>query len=381
MIISFYRIIGGYLRLLITGENKEKVLALCAQNGITLWNTRLSEDGIESSASVKEFKALRYIMPKNARVHILRKRGLPFITGRYKRRYGIAVGAVLFFAILQLLSSYVWVIDVTGNHKVSEKEILNACQSIGIHQGIKKDSIYPKMKRESLLLKLPQIAWGSINLEGSRITVNVTEAEVSDGEKGYSNLKASCDGIIEKLDIISGTGAVSVGQAVKKGDLLVSGIVETVDGTRFVTSRGTVTAKVKREIILSEDFSQKTAVPTGQSKTKYAIEVFGFKLPLYLGSEKGNYESKTKTTDLELFGSRLPIKIYEKTFKPYTEKEINYTYQALMERLNGKLEIKEGFKVISKDFEKTEKGVMLIAVIEGTENIEYEDNLLINAGN
>ena len=58
------------------------------------------------------------------------------------------------------------------------------------------------------------------------------------------------------MDITSGTSVVSVGQAVKKGDLLVSGIIETADVTRFVNSRGKVYAKIKNqedEILIFKD--------------------------------------------------------------------------------------------------------------------------------
>ena len=68
---------------------------------------------------------------------------------------------------------------------------------------------------------------------------------------------ATADGIIKKMDIVSGNSVVKVGQAVKKGDLLVSGIIETVDGTRFVKSKGTVLATSEKEITLRENFKQK----------------------------------------------------------------------------------------------------------------------------
>ncbi len=385
MIIRFYRVLFGFLKVRFYGENKEKFFSLCAKNGISMWNTRVSGENIISCISVRDFRNLRLIKPENSGVHILKRRGLPFVTERYKNRVGIPVGLILFFIILQLLSGYIWVIDINGNHKVSDSEIKAACQKIGITEGIAANSIYPKAKRESLLLELDEIAWAGINIEGSRLTVNVTEVKGKTEDKGFSNLKASCDGIIEKIDVISGTSVVKVGQAVKKGDLLVSGIIETADGTRFVNSKGTVTAKVKKELVLKEKFKQRAKIPTGKVKKKCVLEIFGLQIPLYLGGEKGEYAANKSKTQLSLFGSNLPIIIHKKEFSFFDSREVTYRYEdnvkRLEKRLQAECEKKGEYSVFEKEFSKTQEEVVLKAVIEGKENIEYSDILLINAGN
>lgn len=386
MIIFLYRIVFGFLRVCIYGDFKERALTLCAQNGITLWNNRLKEGKIECNILVKDFRLLRSVLRgKGVKVHILKKRGVPFILNRYRKRSGILVGAVLFFAIIQLMSGYIWIIDVEGNSKVSTAKILSACHSVGLDIGIRKDSFYPKLKREELMLCLDGVAWSSLNVEGSRLTVNVTEIKERDKEKTYSNLKAASDGIIEKMDITSGTSVVSVGQAVKKGDLLVSGIIETADGTRFVGSRGKVYAKTKEEIVLSEDYSQKHSVPTGQTKTKTVIEAFDFKIPLYLGTEKGPFETEKSGKNLKLFSANLPIKIHTKKYTFLKEESVTYSYDELCSRLEKRLDEQmkktENGELNTKEFIKTEKGVDLKAVIEKNQNIAIEDNLIISAGN
>ena len=386
MIIFLYRIIFGFLRISIYGDFKERALTLCAQNGITLWNNRLKEGKIECNILVRDFRFLRSVIRgKEVKVHILKKRGVPFILNRYRKRSGIFVGAVLFFTVIQLMSGYVWIIDVEGNQKISREKILSACHSIGLDIGIRNDSFYPKLKREELMLCLDGVAWSSLNVEGSRLTVNVTEIKESDREKTYSNLKANSDGIIEKMDIISGTSVVSVGQAVKKGDLLVSGIIETADVTRFVNSRGKVYAKTIEEISLNENYSQKHLIPIGKVKTKTVIEAFGLKIPLYLGAEKGLFESEKNEKNLKLFSSNLPLKIHTKKYTFLKEERVTYSYEELCSRLEKRLkeqiEKTENGELKTKEFIKTEKGVTLKAEVEREQNIAIEDNLIISAGN
>ena len=134
----FYRIIFGFLRVRFYGDYKEKILSICANNGITLWNSKTNEKGIESSLLVKDFKFLRKITKgQKIRVHILKKRGLPFIIQRYRHRTGILVGVVIFFCFLEIMSSYIWIIYINGKNKVTDKEILNACENIDVREGIK----------------------------------------------------------------------------------------------------------------------------------------------------------------------------------------------------------------------------------------------------
>ncbi len=387
MFIKFYRILFGYLRVRFDGDFKERILSLCAQNGIVLWSTKLKGEKIESNISVREFKHLRTIVRgKGIKAHIVKKRGVPFVTNRYKRRYGILAGVIAFFLIIGLMSDYIWIIDVNGNNKITDKYILSACNSIGIKNGIRKDSIYPKIEREKLMLKLEGIAWASLNIEGSRLTVNVTETKEKDKEtEKFSNLKASADGVIKKIDIVSGTSVVKVGQAVMKGDLLVSGIIETVDGTRFVKSKGEIIALSQKEIVLKEDYKQKPLIFTGEIKTKRVLEIFGLKIPLYLGTEKGSYESSEKQMKLKIFGTTVPVSIYKKSFSFQKEQTIKYNYEKLCQRLENKLEKElhkdEGARVIKKEFIENENGITLKALLEMEENIAVSDILLINAGN
>ena len=188
-----------------------------------------------------------------------------------------------------------------------------------------------------------------------------------------------------KIDIVSGTSVVNIGQAVMKGDLLVSGIIETVDGTRFVKSKGEIIALSQKEIVLKEDYKQKPLIFTGEIKTKRVLEIFGLKIPLYLGTEKGSYESSEKQMKLKIFGTTVPVSIYKKSFSFQKEQTIKYNYEKLCQRLENKLEKElhkdEGARVIKKEFRENENGITLKALLEMEENIAVSDILLINAGN
>jgi len=294
--LFIYRYILGYLTIKITGEYNENILNICAKNRIVLWNTRLVKSEIEANILIKDFKRLKNLIRKTkCRIHILEKKGLPLKTKNYKNRYGLFLGIIIIILILNVLSNHIWVITVNGNKKIPSEEILKNCEKIGIKPSIKISKLNPKNDRERLILLTEDLAWCSLNIEGSKLTVNVTEVKKAKSKtKSPTNLKASADGIINKIDIKSGNCVVKVGDAVKKGDLLVSGIIEGLSGTHFVNSSGKILAVTKEEYKIEKEYESEIIINTGEYKRKKVLEVFSLKIPLYLGGETKNHTSSKK---------------------------------------------------------------------------------------
>lgn len=379
------RFISGYLRVRFYGEFKERIFNLAASNRISLWNSSLGKEGIEADISVKKFRLLPIVLRKSGiRVHILKKKGLPFILKKNGRRFGIALGLILSFAMLQYMSGFIWMIDVTGNQRVDSKEIISTCRSVGIKKGIQKDDINTKIARENLLLKIDSLAWASLNIEGCRLTVNVSEIDPKEDNECICNLKAKADAIIEKIDVTSGNTVVKIGDTVKKGEVLVSGVFEKLTGTEFVHSAGVITAFTQRSISVSGEYVIKELIETGEKRQKSVLEFFGLKIPLYLGKEIGNYNQRVETKALTLFGTELPIKIHKKEFrftKSYEKKRTREELILILENEIKDIMKKEGveqYEIANRTETETEKGIELSVIVNANENIAYRERILID---
>lgn len=384
-----YRFIIGFLEVEFSGDIAEVILNICAKNGISLWNSKRKGKKIRCHITVRDFKALPNAAKKSGiGVHILKKQGLPFIINRYKKRFGIPAGAALFFSVLQIMSCFVWTVEVSGNKNVPESEILAACEKIGIKEGVLKSKINPQISKQELLLSLDSLAWASVNIEGCRATVNVTETkEKAEDNSVPSNLKATADGIITKIDVTSGNCVVKAGDTVAKGELLVSGVIERADSTRFVHSSGNITARTERVIEVSAYYSRTVSEKTGPVKKRRALSFFGIRIPLYLGRVNGSFESRLEMKEASLFGKKLPIRLYTKYCEITDEKEITVTKDVLLNELEGLLkeaanrEKITDFEVKNREFDEIEGGISLKAVISAEENIAEQEILLFNTGN
>ena len=279
------------------------------------------------------------------------------------------------------MSGYIWIIDVVGNTKTETKEILSVCEQIGIKTGVKASSISSKNAAQQLLLKTDTLAWSSFNIEGCKLTVNVTEIKqkTEDNTKA-TNLKANADGIITHIDVKAGNCLVKVGDVVKKGDILVSGIIESESNTKFVHSIGEITAKTETELTLQEPLKKRVSYPTGQVKEKSVLEFFTLKIPLYLGGENGEYDSQTSEKTLWLFGQNLPIKIHTKKFVFKTYETITQSLEDAKNSLLRKLQKECKGNIKQKNFIERDGILFLSAVVTEEKNIAISENLIFSIG-
>lgn len=384
--LFLYRFFCGILELEFSGIYPEKTLNLCAQNKIAVWNTRFLRQKIRLLITVKDFRKLPKILKNSGiKVHILKKMGFPFFINKYKKRFGVFSGLILFFAVLQFMSGFIWIIEVEGNKTVEIAEIMSVCSELGIKVGTKSSSIDTKNQAQNLLLKMDKLAWGSFNIEGCKLTVNVSEITSKKEDNSVpTNLKASADGVIKKIDVTSGNCVVKVGDTVKKGDVLVSGIIENASETKFVHSIGSIIAQTQETVEFSEPFLKKVEYPFGKSKQKSVLEIFTLKIPLYIGKEKGEFETKVKHNSLEIFSQKLPIVLHTKKFQFVKAETKKQSYSEVCEILENRLTTESqenNYEIKSKEFKANEDGVKLTAVICKTVDITYSENIILTIGN
>lgn len=388
--IWLWRFFAGYLTITFCGEKAEEILNAAAKNHIELWNLRCRKGEITGNISIKKFRRLRIAKRGiKCRIKIIKKTGFTFYINRYVNRAGFFVGIVLFFLLLELLSNFIWIINVEGNINISNSEILNSCKEIGIKECMPKRKINNKYDAQRLLLCKKELAWASLNVEGCVLTVNLSEAEITDKEsrKLPSNLKASFEGEINKIDINSGNAVIKVGDTVSKGDLLVSGIVERLSSTIFVHSDGEIIASTTRVFSAQGDFSQKVKYEKGNIIKRNAIEIFNLKIPLFFGTVKGDHKVEKKVKNLKLFDKNIPLRIATERITQIAEKNVTYDEAALTEILYSDIQkqIQElnpiKFEEYNREVIPTDSGILLKITYKCEENIATQEKILLSTEN
>ncbi len=326
-LLDIIKFVRGYVRVKIDKDGAERFINLCSKNKISVWDIKKEPQGFFVNIKIKDYKRLRkhrknINFPPKFRVY--KKYGLPFILKSYEKRKGIAVGIVLSLLLLNFLSSFVWDIKVIGNEQITTTEILSACEELGVKKGVRKRKIDTYNLKPSLILKVDGIAWCSFNVEGSVLTVDISEAKDSAKNKESlpSNIVATADGVIMSTEISMGTKVVEIGQAIRKGDLLVSGAINYGEKTDFIKSEGIIIAETDRVFTKTVPLKYSSSALSGKRKTLTVLDFFNLKIPLYLGNIKFENQVEINTRNIKLFGRELPICIVSKTFKEIISTEI-----------------------------------------------------------
>lgn len=387
MIVEALRDIFGYVRFEVKGEFPERLLNQLSMNGVSVWGIARKGKNITACISVRDYLKMRQYRGKNkVRTRILTRHGLPFFASKHRLRVGFIAGLVMYVLVLFFMSSFVWNVRVVGNESLETEEIISACRELGLYEGADISDLDVEQIRTRLALKIDGIAWASVNIEGVRATVNISESKGGKNpEAPPCNLKASIDGVITKIEVTSGTIAVKVGQTVQKGQLLVSGITEYKDGAyQFGVSEGKVYAETSHETEIFVPFTETKTVRVGEPKHRKVLSFFGVRIPLYLGSVKGNYETDTETKRYESNEMYLPVTLTDTAFYKLKTQTVTLTQEEAKQKGIQQLENFEksdlmNAEILAKsvEFEVQSDGVLLKAEYKCLENIAIDDLLLI----
>ncbi len=252
----------------------------------------------------------------------LKTKPSPTILGRlrpYRLRLGFALGGFLCLGILFLYSNTVSTIEVRGNEQVSESMILSVLSHEGLHPGKWITDIdYINCERK-LRLYVPELAWAAIRHEGSRIVVEVHEATPKTEmlhERVPCNIVSMYDAQITDVRVYNGQLVRLIGDGVKKGELLVSGVLEDDKGGIFYHHAiASIKGIYRKEAELSEYFTVSQTETTEKSATKRYFRLFHLQIPLNFAFH--SFEEYTESeTDIPFWflGRELPFGIVRRTF-------------------------------------------------------------------
>lgn len=289
LILRLWNYIRGYVIIIVEGYFLEKYINICTHRQLRLWNVKWQKNSkVLMNISIRDFKLLRPISRRTrCRVHIIKKKGLPFILDRYKNRKAFVIGSAICVIIFFIISSFVWDVSVTGNSKVSTEVLMGKLSENGIKLGALKYSINTDEIVENMMLELNDLARISISLRGTKIFVIVDERvnppDLID-KKVPCDLVALKDGVISSIVAKEGLEMVKVGDTVTKGQVLITGTIENKNKEvmpLMVHSMGIVKARTWYEASVVVEQRPVSAKRTGSKKDLYSIVFFTKKIKLF----------------------------------------------------------------------------------------------------
>ncbi|WP_139490478.1 sporulation protein YqfD [Brevibacillus dissolubilis] len=308
--------IEGHITVTIRGKRFERLINLAVREGIHIWNiVRVQEEVGRLDILISDYFRLRPLLRQTGcRAHVERREGLPFWLIRVRNRAGFAIGIFAFLIGLYMLSSVIWKVDVQGTHMISEYEVKQAAEKVGLKRGAFKMNLKePMVIQREMLTHLPEASWVGVEIEGTRAIVQVVEKEegVKKPAQGPKNIVARKKAVIHSIFADSGKTMVKVNQFVNKGQVLISGIIgnEEMQRTSMVSAGGKVKGEVWYVSNVSVPLKQTRYIYTGASVNHqyliagdYAVHLWPFKAEVYKKAE-----TSERRIQPSLFGITSPL--------------------------------------------------------------------------
>ena len=325
-VYSFLNALPDWAEALVRGAQPAGFLNRCAASGVA----------IESAEPLDDF-TLRVRIPARAlpaaqraadrsqcELRVLRAGGAAAAARRHRRRWAFAAALALVLAALVWSKLFLWEITVTGNETLSSARVLDALAECGVDRGSFWPAFTSDNLRSELLVRLPELAWATVNVSGSRAEVLVRERvakpEIYDKSLPV-RVEAEKTGFVTEVRALAGTACVKPGDAVGAGETLISAAAESAfSGTRLVHALGSVRAETYYELSAALPLEAVQKTPTGEKTTHWALVIGKNRWNFYGNSGfcGANCDKMTQEYPLAVPGLfSLPVALVRETLTEY----------------------------------------------------------------
>lgn len=358
--VRLIRFLRGYVQIKVWGYSPERLMNLCGNHDILLWNIENHGTYYTMCVSVSGFFRMKNCLKKTrTRASVQKRAGLPFFwPGVWKRKIFVAglLGCVCF---LFLMSRFVWAIDIEGNQAVTDELLLDFLEENGVRAGVRRTEIACPELEEKMRAQFDRIIWTSVQLEGTRLLIRVRENEHPAGEDGQdaalspetsdplrgTDLRAAQDGQIVRMITRSGLPLKKPGDTVQKGEVLVQGRVPIYndDGTvrqmRFCDADADIEIRYALPVSETLPASYLAKAYTGRTKTRPFVHTLRRSFGLPRKAPFLYCDSVTQERQTHLFGSLyLPLFTGTVTYREYLPTELRHSLSEARTLLEERLE-------------------------------------------
>ncbi len=353
MLIRFLRFWRGTICFQVEGRFLERFLNLAARAKIPIWDGVRQDQCFCGKTLADKEAELRAIAEKvQLQWDSSSLQGAPKLWKSYGRRFGILSGTVFLIMAGILSQQFVWKITVHGNDRVSSVEILSLAQELGLKKGVWKHDLDVVELADSMTVQIEEVSWAAINLLGTVAEIEIVERVMPPellNEETPCNVVAAHEGQIVELDVYEGAKMRKIGDGVKEGDLIVSGIVEDKSGNNYYRhARAKVVVEYVQEEMVEIPLHSIELMAVGAHENSYRLLIGELSLPLSFGDspsgrgfstapglvESGVFHNSdddaqyfywVRNRPLKLFGITTPLRIQIQQYIPTESREISLT--------------------------------------------------------
>ena len=277
--------------ILVKGKNIRNFLLKIDKKKINILNICFVNDNeIKILIKKEEFYLLNEIKGIYE-YDIIKEYGINNIKKHILKNLHLLILLFINIALLYVISNYVYEIEIITKDESLKKFVSNILEEKNIKKFNKKTHNLDSLKTEIINENKDKIEWIEIIESGVKYIVKVEEKikNKPNNDDYPTDIIARKDGTIKKIVASSGKILVEKETYVKKGDTLITGII---DENNFVRSKGEVYADIWYKVKAVVSQHENSYSLTNNKKTGFKIKLFDKKIPFYKNYKTSLIEEK-----------------------------------------------------------------------------------------
>lgn len=278
-------------------------------------------------ADEKQFAAIadRYGEPWR----VTDKQGISWALARLLRHPVLVLGMAVLLFLSFWVPSRIFFVQVQGNQNIPAAQIIQAAARCGISFGASCRQARSQQVKNTLLEAIPDLQWAGIDIRGCVAVITVRERTEPEEEfhiGGIGNIIALRDGMVDEITVLQGTALCRPGQAVKAGQVLISGYTDCGICILAEQAEGEVFAHTSRRITVVTPANHSQKQETTATVKKYSL-IIG-KKRINFSNSSGNLAPTCAKIYSEKYltlpgGFLLPLALVTETYVTYTSEEVS----------------------------------------------------------
>ena len=336
--MSLWNSIRGKVQVQLTSADPARMLTCINDRGIPVFSVEtVSALTVRFSIRQRDCSTLAMLVEKRGdSLKICRQEGLVWMVKPLLRRPVLLGGICLLIAMMLYFPTRILFVQVDGNVALPEKQILAAAEECGIRFGASRAEVRSERLKNALMARLPALQWAGINTYGCRAVISVrerTEVAQQKAKTGIGSLVSVRDALVESVTVTRGNAMCTPGQAVKSGQMLISGYVDCGICIRATGAEGEIYGQTTHRIsAVMPSFCVKR---TRNVDSKKKISIVIGKKRINLWKDSGIWDTTCGRMYEEYYitlpgNYRLPMKLVMEKYYRYdlTQEEIEDSFAA-----------------------------------------------------
>lgn len=337
----------SFYRIQITGRDLKRFLGKMIAQNLALKEVQLEKKRLVVLVDEDVYEKLKD-MKTTYEITILNRYGKAKYQYLFYKYFFFLLALSTAIVLLSFLSNLILKVEVIHTKQEIRQLILTDLEEYGIKPYRFKVSFAKKEEiTEKILNKEKEkLEWMEIEEVGTTYRVNVEERKKNTKEesKEEQSIVAKKSGRILEVEASHGEIVVKKNDYVKKGDILISGIIKNKETpVSKIRAEGSVFAEVWYKVNVTVPYDYEEKIKTGKKKHRLEIKFLNNYYTLF---DFKPYKLSTKKRTKLLWNNMLPISIAYTTFEEIKIKEEIHNekeaYQKAMKIAKEKLKSKLG---------------------------------------